>query len=127
MRSEEGFTLLEMLLVLGIASILLGVFALPAALRDRGAGIQLETIRAVGEFAQCKAAAAGQEVTLRFHGNAVDAAGHTLVLSEELSCASHAITFYPQLSSAPAQSVRFGQEEGKTLVFQLGRGRSDVR
>ena len=127
MRSEEGFTLLEMLLVLGIASILLGVFALPAALRDRGAGIQLETIRAVGEFAQCKAAAAGQEVTLRFHGNAVHAAGHRVGLSEELSCASPAITFYPQLPSAPAQSVRFGQEEGKTLVFQLGSGRSDVR
>lgn len=31
------------------------------------------------------------------------------------------------LSASPAMSVRFGTGEGRTLVFQLGSGRSDVR
>ena len=54
MRSEEGFTLLEMLFVLGIASILMGVFALPASLRDHGSAIRMETVRALAEYANAK-------------------------------------------------------------------------
>ena len=118
MRSEEGFTLLEMLFVLGIASILMGVFALPASLRDHGSAIRMESVRALAEYAQ---------VSVRFQGDLVSSDTMRLRLPEGMSCTPHTIRFYPQLSASPAMSVRFGTGEGRTLVFQLGSGRSDVR
>ena len=127
MRSEEGFTLLEMLFVLGIASILMGVFALPASLRDHGSAIRRESVRALAEYAQCEAAAEGSQVSVRFQGDLVSSDTMRLRLPEGLSCTPHTIRFYPQLSASPAMSVRFGTGEGRTLVFQLGSGRSDVR
>ena len=113
MRSEEGFTLLEMLFVLGIASILMGVFALPASLRDHGSAIRMESVRALAEYAQCEAAAEGSQVSVSMSS----------VPLSSTACA--ALTAF--LSASPAMSVRFGTGEGRTLVFQLGSGRSDVR
>ena len=127
MRSEKGFTLLEMLFVLGIASILMGVFALPASLRDHGSAIRMESVRALAEYAQCEAAAEGSQVSVRFQGDLVSSDTMRLRLPEGMSCTPHTIRFYPQLSASPAMSVRFGTGEGRTLVFQLGSGRSDVR
>lgn len=127
MRSEEGFTLLEMLFVLGIASILMGVFALPASLRDHGSAIRMESVRALAEYTQCEAAAEGSQVSVRFQGDLVSSDTMRLRLPEGMSCTPHTIRFYPQLSASPAMSVRFGTGEGRTLVFQLGSGRSDIR
>lgn len=118
---------MEMLFVLGIASILMGVFALPASLRDHGSAIRMETVRALAEYAQCEAAAEGGQVSVRFQGNLVSTDTMRLRLPEGMSCTPHTIRFYPQLSASPAMSVRFGTGEGRTLVFQLGSGRSDVR
>ena len=87
----------------------------------------MESVRALAEYAQCEAAAEGRQVSVRFQGDLVSSDTMRLRLPEGMSCTPHTIRFYPQLSASPAMSVRFGTGEGRTLVFQLGSGRSDVR
>ena len=87
----------------------------------------LASVRALAEYAQCEAAAEGSQVSVRFQGDLVSSDTMRLRLPEGMSCTPHTIRFYPQLSASPAMSVRFGTGEGRTLVFQLGSGRSDVR
>ena len=126
--SQDGFTMIEMCIVLSIVAVLFCAFALPVAHQSHGLIISVKQLQSFLEMIQNDAVADGKVYKVLIEKNEAVSEKRQLVLPKGITCSRACMYVYPQYTSTPAFTVTCSDHfMSHKIVVQLGRGRSEIR
>ena len=127
MHDKNGFTLVEMYLVMFIICVFLSIYSIPNIYSKQTLTLSMFQLQSFLEKIQSEAVIERKQRTVRFKGNQIIADDEILELPSSIRCVGAELHFYPQYTSAPAATIRCSAGGEQSLVIQLGRGRNAIR